>query len=160
MACSFSCILHSLTQWFMYSLGLVKIYWTLMDEDTLKNKDETWLVKRQRFCEKCPCGLAGWLWVSTKKGMAKWIRQWVHSSLPSWVVHMAGPGLAIKKCWLEDVCVHPQYYLICIQEEVRYHEERKKRKEPMQLITDLVNSDITARGQLDQRILDSPEGIP
>lgn len=30
----------------------------------------------------------------------------------------------------------------------------------MQLITDLVNVDITARGQLDQWILDSPEGIP
>lgn len=30
----------------------------------------------------------------------------------------------------------------------------------MQLITDLVNFDIAARGQRDQRILDSPEGIP
>lgn len=33
-------------------------------------------------------------------------------------------------------------------------------KEPMQLITDLVNLDITARAQLEQRILDSAEGIP
>lgn len=102
---------------------------------------EKW--KRSMTCQESviPQEMTMWFgrmdWVSTKKGMAKWIKQQVHSFLPSQVVQMAGTELAIEKCWLEGVCVHNTIYSIFSSKLGTTDRERRKRKQPKQLVTGL-----------------------